>query len=182
MPSSPLPSPLLHHAHGSKLLSARRPLELQRVYFALLPNTQSLGVIVHVCNVTLGGHASHHADGMSFQLLSPQGGGGDYGPCGKMAHTKSKSSSHLGAILSEHVRVCACPGEKGVCVGVLTHPSSPSPLSRPPQSRALVRFGVFAVMDMCPNARTDTNTHNSQKSDCVLGHRWKIQKKAVVQL
>ena len=45
-------------------------LELQQVYFALLPNTQSLGVMVHFCNVSLGVHVSHHAAGMCFQLAS----------------------------------------------------------------------------------------------------------------
>ena len=80
-----------------------------------------------------------------FPVIVAAGGGGDYGPCGKMAHTKSKSSSHLGAILSEHVRVCACPGEKGVCVSVCSPtPPSPSPLSRPPPNRA--RLCVLACL------------------------------------
>ena len=41
-------------------------LELQQVYFALIPNTQSLGVMLHFCSVSLGVHVSHHAAGMCF--------------------------------------------------------------------------------------------------------------------
>ena len=50
---------------------AHRLVELQQVYFVLLPDTQSLGVIEHFCNVSLGVHVSQHAAGVHFPIHIP---------------------------------------------------------------------------------------------------------------
>ena len=42
-------------------------MEIQREYFASVLNTQSLGVILQECSVSLGIHVSHHAAGMPFR-------------------------------------------------------------------------------------------------------------------
>ena len=61
-----------HNFWQHNFFDATTFLELQQVYFDLIPNTQSLGVMLHFCTISLGIRVSHHAAGMLLRISKVQ--------------------------------------------------------------------------------------------------------------